>query len=198
MPHFLQAIINSEVIMDAQWSNTYFERGVDTKNRRVFVGEIDTDSAFVAVQGLYYLDTISDEPIELFICSPGGCVYSCLAIYDILQTLKAPVHTFAFGLCMSAAPLLLAAGEPNHRWVSGHCSLMTHAYADIIEGRGASLKVDLEHGQALDDTWNRLLAQHSSKDFKFWKSKSSRTSNFYFGAEQAIGWGLADAVWSER
>lgn len=184
---------------NSQWASAYFDHGVDTRNRRVFLGDINEESTAAAIKGLYFLNTIDDKsPIELFICSYGGNVELTLGIYDILHTLDAPVHTFAFGVCQSAAPLLLAAGEPGQRWVSEHTQLMTHEYSDELSGRGAVLANNLKYGQQLDTLWNELLATHSGKDGRFWKSKSSQKTDFFFSAEQAIEWGLADSIWSER
>lgn len=183
---------------DPQWASTYFERGIDTRNRRIFLTDIEEESAMDVIKALYYLDTISDEPVELFICSYGGSVAHCLGVYDIIRTLSCPVHTFAFGVCQSAAPLLLASGEPGQRWVAEHTQLMTHQYSETISGRGTSLQVDLKQGMALDTRWNELLASHSSKTVKFWKDRSSKIADFYFSADDAIQWGIADSIWKEK
>jgi ATP-dependent Clp protease protease subunit len=183
----------------SEWASTYFERGIDTKLRRIFLGEIDETSAMNVVKGLYFLNTIDpDGPIELFIKSPGGDVYQCFAIYDVVGTIAAPVHTFAFGMCMSAAPLLLARGEPGQRWVAEHTAFMTHAYSEDLSGKAPDLKAGLRQGLGMDARWNELLAEHSTKAVRFWKSKASKTSDFYFSAEQAIEWGVADSIWSEQ
>jgi ATP-dependent Clp protease protease subunit len=182
----------------SEWASTYFSHGIDTKLRRIFLGEIDETSAMNVVKGLYFLDTIdSDEPIELFINSPGGDVYQCFAIYDVIGTVAAPVHTFAFGMCMSAAPLLLARGEPGQRWVAEHTSFMTHQYSESLEGKGTDLKAGLKQGLGMDARWNELLAEHSTRTVRFWKSKATKTADFYFTADQAIEWGVADSIWSE-
>ena len=185
-------------IKDPQWAQTYFDRGIDTHNRRIFLTDIEEDSAMDVIKALYYLDTINDDPIELFICSYGGSVAHCLAIFDIIKTLSCPVHTFAFGVCQSAAPLLLAAGAKDQRWVAEHTQLMTHQYSETLSGRGSSLAVDLKQGQNLDDKWNELLASLSSKTPKFWKDKSSKVADFYFSADDAIAWGIADSIWKEK
>lgn len=185
--------------IENEWVAAYFERGVDVTNRRVFLGNIDHESVDAVVKGMYLMETQNHtDPIELFISSYGGEVYDALALYDVIQTLKCPVHTFAYGKCMSAAPLLLAAGEPGHRWVAAHTFFMHHDGADCIEGKTTSLRADMKHLEILDKAWTDLFAQLSNKTFKWWDDRSKRSGDFYFSADEAIEWGIADAIWNER
>lgn len=182
------------------WVDAYFDNGVDVANRRIFLdGDIDEDSISDAIKGLYLMETKSKEaPCDLFISSCGGSIYDALALYDIINTLKCPVHTFAYGKCMSAAPLLLAAGEPGYRWCAPHVAFMHHDWADHIEGKGRELTAWVKHGEAIGKTWTELLAKHTKKNFKWWDDRGKRNADFYFTAEQAVEWGVADAMWLEK
>lgn len=181
------------------WLAVLFEHGLDLPNRRVFLGEITDESALKATQGFYALETQSDtEPIDLFINSPGGDIAACLCIHDIIQTLNCPVRTFASGSCMSAAPLLLAAGEPGHRYVSPHVQLMTHQWSAEFEGKSKHIKADLKYTEKLDNTWLEIFANLTGKSIKFWKGLSNRDYDFYFGSQEALDWGVADFVWAEK
>lgn len=176
-----------------------FEYGVDVDNRRVWlVGEITEASGYNAIKGLYLLDTIADKPVELFINSPGGDVVEALAVYDIVQTLRCPVWTFAFGKCESAAPLLLAMGEPGHRWVADNVELMVHNYSSEMDGKGSDLRAFVQQSEAVFDRYLELLAKHAKKNLPFWRGLVRKTHDAYFDSEQAIEWGLADSVWRER
>ena len=178
------------------WIEAYFEYGIDVPNRRLFVGDIDETTIGHAVKGLYLMDSSSPKPIEIFISSFGGSVYDALALYDIVQTLKCPIHTFAYGKCMSAAPLLLACG--NERWVSAHVAFMTHDWSADLEGKGAELQATVKHYEQLGITWNKLLTAHSKKTYAFWHKLGRKNADHFFTAEQAIEWGIADNIWSER
>lgn len=185
--------------IDKDWVDAYFDHGVDVANRRVFIGEINEETIGAVIKGLYLMETIDDsKPCEMFISSYGGSVYDALALYDIMNTMTCPIHTFAYGKCMSAAPLLLAAGEKDHRWVAPHVAMMTHDWLDELEGRGTQLAAGVKHGEDLARTWNRLIAQHSNKDFAFWQRLSKKNADYYFTADDAIEFGIADQIWSEK
>ena len=185
--------------IDIDWVDAYFDHGVDVANRRIFIGEITEETVGSAVKGLYLMETMDGStPCEMFISSYGGSIYDALALYDIMNTMTCPIHTFAFGKCMSAAPLLLAAGEPGHRWVAPHVALMTHDWIDSLEGKGAELAAGVKHGEDLGRLWNRLIASHSAKDFAYWQRLGKKNADFYFNAEDALEWGIADQIWSEK
>lgn len=186
-------------MFDKDWVEAYFENGVDVTNRRVFIGDIDSVSVDFAIKGLYLMETESStKPCEMFISSYGGTIYDALALYDIMNTLSCPIYTFAYGKCMSAAPLLLAAGTEGHRWVAPHVSFMHHDWSDEIFGKGSELEAAVKHNEILGKMWTNLLSKHSSKNFRWWNSRAKKPADFYFSAEEALEWGIADHIWVQK
>ena len=53
------------------------------------------------------------KDIALYVNSPGGEVYAGLAIYDAMQHVRLDVSTICFGMGMSAAAMIVAAGAPG-------------------------------------------------------------------------------------
>ena len=186
--------------IDKEFVEIYIDKGIDLANRRIFlIGDLDDDSVGYAIKALYLMETESDtDPCELFINSSGGSITDTLALYDVINTIKCPVHTFAVGQCMSAAPLLLAAGEKGERWVGENCMFMTHQGSDDIAGKFSDLQSAVKFNIQLDKIWLRLLAENSKKPLPFWARRSSKGPDFYFGAEEAIEWGIADSIWNEK
>lgn len=99
------------------------------RERIIFLGSpIDSEVANVMVAQLLLLDSQSQEdPINLFINCPGGEVYSGLAIYDVMQYIRAPVHTNCVGIAMSMGSVILMAGERGHRVALPNSRIMIHA-----------------------------------------------------------------------
>jgi ATP-dependent Clp protease protease subunit len=98
-------------------------------DRIIFLGEeIDDYVANIINAQLLFLDTEenSEEPIWLYINSPGGDCYSGLAIYDTMQAIKASVYTNVMGMAASMAFILAISGEKKHRYAMKHSRLMLH------------------------------------------------------------------------
>ena len=84
------------------------------KDRIIFLGTpVDDQIANVIIaQMLFLAHEDPDQDIKLYINSPGGVVYSGLAIYDTMQMIKPDVATFTMGYerqhgarcCWPAAP----------------------------------------------------------------------------------------------
>lgn len=98
-------------------------------DRIIFLGEeIDDVVANIINAQLLFLDNEEDntEPIWLYINSPGGDVYSGLAMYDVIQAIKAPVYTVILGAACSMAAILALSGEKKHRYALTHSRIMLH------------------------------------------------------------------------
>lgn len=128
------------------WPRDKFYR--DVEDRTIFVKDIDGYSAHDIVSQLLYFDKIDpDKPITMIINSGGGSITAGLGIIGVMKSLRAPVHTIAFGDCESMASLLLAAGTRGHRQVYAGTRIMIHQpWWDKSFGReseGANLASDM-------------------------------------------------------
>lgn len=97
-------------------------------------------SSLVTAQLLFLEAEDATRPIRLYINSPGGSVTSGLAIYDTMQYISAPVHTFCLGQAASMGSLLLAGGEPGKRFSLKNSSVMIHREWLVVDGVGVCLR----------------------------------------------------------
>ena len=176
----------------------YFEYGVDVRNRRVFlIGDVDETPIGHTIKGLYMLAALSGEPLELMIGSFGGSEYEMFALYDVIQTLPAPVSTVAIGKCMSAAPLLVAAGEPGLRYSCANTQWMVHmGWGSPVEQRPDELRKLSAHLDLMNTRWYKLMGLHSNKSAAQWSQICRRVGDEYFCAERALELGLIDEIWA--
>lgn len=176
------------------------EHGVDIQGRRIFLhGSVDEDTIGRAIRGMYLLADVSTAPIELYVSSYGGEIDEAFALHDVTRTIKAPVHTVALGKCMSAAPLLVACGEPGHRYVSENTMFMLHDYMlDELEGSPAYVAGQANIAKAQTATMAKLLARYTNKPPSHWAKMFAGKVDRFFDADQAVIWGLVDQVWSEK
>jgi len=111
--------------------------------RIVFLGTpIDDQIANLIIAQLLHLE--SDDPdkdIFLYINSPGGLVYSGLAIYDTMQFVKPDVQTICAGIAMSIGSLLLAAGAKGKRMALPNSRILIHQLPGGFEGQGTDIEI---------------------------------------------------------
>ena len=175
------------------------EHGIDVTGRRIFLhGDVDSDIIATAIRGMYLMAEQSDLPIDLMVTSYGGDIDETFALHDVTRTIKVPIHTTALGMCMSAAPLLVACGKPGHRYASENCEFMMHTGSMELEGMMPNSVGTMEAVKVRCERMDRLLAKYTKKDVRHWRKFSKSNTDHYFGAETALEWGLIDTIWSEK
>jgi len=174
----------------------YFEYGIDPRRRRLFLYEdIDEVSIGRFVQGLIVLaDENSDRSIEVIMSSCGGDEYEMMAAYDMMRSLS-HVHIVvkAIGKIMSATPLILAAGD--ERWAYPSTQFMVHESWYNLEERHNNAKVTVAHMEDMTKLWAEKMAERTNLSAKQWLNLTEKTGrDKYFGAEQALKYGLIDKI----
>jgi len=164
-------------------------------NRRIFLsGTIEREMANDIVAQLLYLQEAGDEPIKIYINSGGGEVNAGLLIYDVLQTMKVQVDIYCTGIAASMAAILLAGGQPGHRFILPHSKVMIHEPL-ISNGVGGSATSIRNLSDSILETraiTNGILAKHTGKTLQ--EIDSATAFDNYMNAEAAVEFGLCDKV----
>ena len=175
------------------------EHGVDISGRRIFLhGDVDADSIAMAIRGMYLMADQSESPIELYVASYGGDIDEAFALHDVTRTISVPVHTIALGMCMSAAPFLVACGHKGNRFASENCEFMLHTASMEVEGTMSNVAGTADAVRRRCERMDRLLAKYTNKPYRHWSRFSRASDDYYFTAQQALEWGLIDHIWSEK
>jgi ATP-dependent Clp protease protease subunit len=78
------------------------ERILKTRNI-LLTGEINKSLAERVIRQLILLEAESEEPIRVFIDSPGGDADAGYALFDMMRFIKPPIFTIGMGLVASAS-----------------------------------------------------------------------------------------------
>lgn len=164
------------------------------KDRIIFLGgSIDDAVANTVIAQLLFLDSEdSKKEIQLYINSPGGEVYSGMAIYDTMEYIKAPVSTICIGLAASMAAFLLAGGEKSKRYSLPNSRILIHQPIGGTQGQAADIKIQAEEILKIRDEMNKILAKNTGKPLNIIEKDTDR--DFYMRAEEAKKYGLIDKV----
>ena len=167
-------------------------------DRIIYLGtEVSPASANLIITQLLYLDSQNSElPIHLYINSPGGSVYAGLGIYDMMQQIKAPVHTYCVGMAASMASVLLAAGAKGKRIAMPNSRIMIH---QPLGGTGGSTQsVDMEIATkeivAMREKLYGIYELHNTKGKKVADFNTLCDRDNYLSPQQAIELGLLDSL----
>ena len=162
--------------------------------RIVFIGQpVDDQIANLAVAQLLHLQAEDpDKDISMYINSPGGVIYSGLAIYDTMQYVKPDVSTICFGMAMSMGSLLLAGGAPGKRMVLPNARVLIHQPSGGFEGQSSDIQIHAQEVLNLRKRVDEIYAHHTGQDLE--RVHDDMERDRFFTAEQAVEYGLADRV----
>ena len=156
-------------------------------------GEVNDDSANLIVAQLLFLQAQdAKKPVSMYINSPGGSVTAGLAIYDTMQFISCPVHTYCIGQAASMGAVLLTAGEKGHRFALPNARIMIHQPWGGAEGKASDIEITCQEILRLKQKLNELLAAHSGQPMEQVVRDTDR--DHFMGAEEARAWGLIDQV----
>ncbi|MFT4036819.1 MAG: ATP-dependent Clp protease proteolytic subunit [Thermomicrobiales bacterium] len=164
------------------------------KDRIIFLGTpVDDQIANVIIaQMLFLAHEDPDQDIRLYINSPGGVVYSGLAIYDTMQMIKPDVSTFCMGMGASMAAVLLSAGAPGKRYALPNSRVMIHQGSAGFRGAVPDIEVVARETLSLTTKLTEIMADHTGQTFE--KVKRDTERDYYMTAQEAKEYGIVDEV----
>jgi len=164
------------------------------RERIVFIGTaVDDNLASLIVAQLLYLQGEDPlEPVSMYINSPGGSVTAGLAIYDTMQYIQPEIHTWCIGQAASIAAVLLAAGEPGHRYALPYSRVLIHQPWGQLAGQATDIQIQAEEILRLREWVNNILSEATGQPLD--KIKQDTERDYYMNAEQAMEYGIIDSI----
>ena len=168
------------------------------KDRIVFLGgPIDDNlSNLVIAQLLFLASEDPEKDINLYINSPGGVVYSGLAIYDTIQYIQPQVVTTCVGIAASMAAILLAAGAKGKRFALPNSRVMIHQPHGGAEGQAIDIDIQAREILRLREIGNQILAKHTGQPTERIERDVDR--NYWMSAAEAKDYGLVDDIFVSK
>ena len=166
--------------------------------RIIFLGTpVDDQIANLIVAQLLHLESEDpDKDISIYINSPGGSVYSGLAIYDTMQFIKPDVATTCCGIAMSMGALLLASGAEGKRVALPNSKILIHQVSGGFQGQGTDIEIQARETISLKRRLEEIIAGHTNQSID--KVSKDMERDFYMTADEAHEYGIVDQVIAHR
>lgn len=167
------------------------------KTRSILIsGEIDKKMAEKVVSQLLLLEAENDDPIKVFIDSPGGDVDSAYAIFDMIRFVKPKVIMVAMGLAASAGALILLAGNKENRFGFPNSHYLIHQPLSGVRGVATEIEIHAKEIEKTRQKINALIAQETGKSLQQVEKDTDR--DYWMSAEEAMEYGLISKIISKR
>ena len=168
------------------------------KERIIFLtGPIEDNIASLICAQLLFLESENPKKdISFYINTPGGVVWSGLAMYDTMQYISSKIMTICIGQAASAGSLLLAAGEKGMRFSLPNSRIMVHQPSGGFQGQVTDIEIQTNEIIKTKKRLNEIYTKHTHKNIKEIELIMERDR--YFSPEEAIKFGLIDKIVESR
>lgn len=172
------------------------------KDRLIFInGPIEDNMAQIIVAQILFCDSVSDQPIELYINSPGGVVTAGLAILDTARFSKCKINTTVIGQACSMGAFLLTAAaipaegsekEKGDRIALPSSSIMIHQPLGGFQGQASDIEIHAKTILKTKENLNKEIARCSNLTYEETVEKTDRDN--FLDAYEAKEMGLIDKI----
>jgi ATP-dependent Clp protease protease subunit len=161
------------------------------ESRTIFMSEgVSSDTARRIVSDLLILDSMSNDPIYLYINSPGGEVNSGFAIYDTIRFLKSEVKVVNAGLCASIATIINCAVKKENRYTLPNTRFLIHQPLIMghIQGQASDLEIHANEILKTRDKLNGILSTECGQPLE--RVEKDTLRDYWMNSEEAKDYGL--------
>jgi ATP-dependent Clp protease, protease subunit len=167
------------------------------KTRTVLLsGEIDKPLAERAIRQLLLLEDLGDDPIRVFIDSPGGDADAGYAIFDMARFVKPPVFMIGMGLVASAAAIVLLAAPKERRLGLPNSHYLIHQPLSGMRGVATEIEIHAREIEKMRERINKLISDETGMSLERVVKDTDR--DYWMSSDEAKEYGLLSRVIANR
>lgn len=176
------------------WERAYDIYSRLLEDRIIFVnGPVEwTMVSAIVAQMLFLEKQDPDKDIVMYINSPGGEVYSGMAIYDTMQLIKCDVVTICVWLAASMWSIFLIWWTKGKRYSLPHSRVMIHQPSHWTQGTVSDTEIAVNEWKRVKEMTTRIIAERSGKTYE--EALASMERDNRLSPEQALEYGIIDKI----
>ena len=163
------------------------------KSRSISIfGGINEKLAKSVAQQLLALSEDNDDPITIYISSPGGHVESGDVIYDMIKFIRRTVRVVGTGWVASAATNIYLAAKKENRYSLPNTRYLVHQPSGGSRGDATDIKIQMEEILKTKQRINQIIANETGQPIERVEQDTDR--DYWMSAEEAIEYGIVGAI----
>ena len=163
------------------------------KSRSISIfGGINEKLAKSVAQQLLALSEDNDDPITIYISSPGGHVESGDVIYDMIKFIRPTVRVVGTGWVASAATNIYLAAKKENRYSLPNTRYLVHQPSGGSRGDATDIKIQMEEILKTKQRINQIIANETGQPIERVEQDTDR--DYWMSAEEAIEYGIVGAI----
>ncbi|ADN01519.1 ATP-dependent Clp protease proteolytic subunit [Spirochaeta thermophila] len=158
----------------------------------ILSGEVNKELVEKVVKQLLLLEQMGDEPVKVFIDSPGGDVDAGFAIFDMIRFVGVPVYTIGMGLVASAAALILLAAPKEYRLGLPNSHYLIHQPWSGMRGVATEIEIHAKEIERTRHKINQIISEETGRPLEQVEKDTDR--DYWLNAGEALSYGLISRI----
>jgi ATP-dependent Clp protease protease subunit len=180
---------------EENWQNVL--TGKMLKTRTILLsGEIRKGLSEKIIRQLLLMEAMGDDPIRIFIDSPGGDADAGYAVFDMIRFIRPPVWTIGMGLVASAAAIIQLAAPKERRLGLPNSHYLIHQPLSGIRGVATDIEIHARELDKLRGKINQLIAEETGNPIAQVEKDTDR--DYWMSGQEAVKYGLISKVITNR
>ena len=185
-------VINEELQEEKLPSINFMDEKLFKSRSISIFGQINEKIARTVTEQLLALSAESDEPITMYISSPGGHVESGDVIYDMIKFIKPEVRIIGTGWVASAATNIYLAAKKENRYSLPNTRYLVHQPSGGSQGVATDIKIQAEQIVKTKARINKIIADETGRSIEQVEQDTDR--DYWMSVEEAIEYGIVSKV----
>lgn len=183
----------NEEQQDPKLPNTSFMDEKLFKSRSISIfGGINERVARTVTEQLLALSSESDEPITIYISSPGGHVESGDVVYDMIKYIKPVVRVVGTGWVASAATNIYLAAKKENRYSLPNTRYLVHQPSGGSRGDATDIAIQMDEILKTKARINKIISDETGRPLEQVEKDTDR--DFWMSVDEAIEYGIVSKV----
>ena len=187
-----QSIIRNDTEVKTPTQDGFLSEKLFKSRTITIFGEINDTTSRAVTEKLLALAAESNDPINVYISSPGGHVESGDVVYDIIKFIEPEVRTIGTGWVASAATTIYLAAKKENRFALPNTRFLVHQPHGGAQGVSSDIKIQAEQIVKMRERINRLIAAETGQPLERVARDTER--DYWMTAEEAIEYGIVSKV----
>ena len=163
------------------------------KSRSISIfGQINEKIARRVTEELLAMAADSDDPITIYISSPGGHVESGDVIYDMIKFITPEVRVVGTGWVASAATNIYLAAKKEHRFALPNTRFLVHQPSGGSQGDATDIAIQMEQILKTKARINRIISEETGRPLEQVEKDTDR--DYWMSVDEAIDYGIVGKV----
>jgi ATP-dependent Clp protease protease subunit len=169
-------------------ANRFLDEKLFKSRSLTIFGDINEKIARTVTERLLALAAESDDPITIYISSPGGHVESGDVVYDIIKFIKPEVRVIGTGWVASAATTIYLAAKKENRYSLPNTRFLVHQPSGGSRGRASDIQIQAEQIIKMRERINQLIADETGQSLE--RVSKDTDKDYWMTVEEAIEYGI--------